>query len=134
MEKRETKTFTEDEIYNMVQEASLDFLYRTRCFISNTILYYSWLDMMERFVEENMNVVVVGFIENGNIKENFRYQHSYWTEYNDVLLEFDGARRVTLSDWDREHIGVNVKKISWDVDKFQSHGLMLKIYIVFEID
>ena len=134
MDKREQKTFTEDEIFCKVQTASLDFLYKTRGFISNTIPYSVWLDMLERFIEENINVEVVGFIENGSIKQHFRYQHSYWTEYKGVLTEIDGARRATLSPDDNENMYVKVKKISWDVDNFPYHGFMLKIYIVFEIN
>ena len=125
---------TEQEIYDGMEKASLDFFYKTRGLISNTILYSCWLDMMERFVKENMNVVVVGFVENGNIKNHFKYQHSYWTEYNDVLLEIDGTNSRSLTDGERKNMKVFVKEISWEVDNFPSHGLMLKIYIVFEID
>lgn len=132
MEEREIKSFTEEELFNKVKEASFDFLYKTRNITSKSVPYELWLCFLEEFVRNNMNVVATGFIENLPAEKHFRYQHSYWLQYGDVLLEIDGVRKLNLSNHERENLSVKIKQISWDIDKFPSHGVMLKIYIVFK--
>ena len=132
MEEREFKTFTEEELLAKVKEASYDFLFKTRSLTSNPIPYESWLKLMEQFVIENMNVVVSGMVEKSSVNKHFRYQHSYWTQHRDCLLELDGIRYLTLTDTERENLFVKVSSMSWEVDDFPSHGTMLKICIVFK--
>ena len=143
MEEREIRTLTEQEIYDDVEKAALDFLYKTRGLISKSFPYSSWLNAMELFVKENINVIVTGMVDN-RTDTLFRYQHSYWKQYEDILLEIDGVTKAKTVDVynDGPKVGfgqianlyVKVKKISWEVDKYPSHGLMLKFYIILTID
>jgi hypothetical protein len=93
MEEREIRTLTEQEIYDGVEKAALDFLYKTRGLISRSVYYSAWLDALELFVKENMNVVVIGMVDD-KTNTNFRYQHAYWKQYEDILLEIDGMTRA----------------------------------------
>ena len=143
MKKIEIRTLTEQEICEGVQKAALDFLYKTRGFISKSFRYSSWLDVLELFVKENMNVVVTGMVDD-KTNTHFRYQHSYWKEHEDILLEIDGMTRAKTVEVynDGPNVGmgqmadiyVKVKKISWEVEIDPFHGLMLKFYIILTID
>lgn len=143
MDEREIRTLTEQEIYDGLEKAALDFLYKTRGFMSKSIPYSSWLNAMELFVKENMNVVVTGMVDD-RINTHFRYQRTYWKQYEDILLEIDGMTRAktveVYNDGPSVGIGqmadlyVKVNKISWEVENHPSHGLMLKFYIILTID
>ena len=143
MEEREIRTLTEQEIYDGVEKAALDFLYKTRGLISRSVYYSSWLNTLELFVKENMNVVVTGIVDD-KTNTNFRYQHAYWKQHEDILLEIDGMTRAktvevyndgpTVGMGQMADLYVKAKKISWEFENHPSHGLMLKFYIILTID
>ena len=143
MEEREIRTLTEQEIYDDVEKAAFDFLYKTRGFMSRSVFYSSWLDSMELFVKENVNVAVTGMVDD-KTNTHFRYQHSYWKQHEDILLEIDGMTRAktvkVYNGGPRVGMGqmadlcVKVKKISWEIENEPSHGLMLKFYIILTIN